>query len=1005
MVFLLPLQGAHAAGPTVTSSVTSATVGSSITLTGVGFASGAAVGISTILGTATVTWLTAGSCATTNGGTGTADSLDATVGGHKCLTTNAAGAFVTMVTVPALTGGAQTISVTDGVNTPATTSITIKSSISITTHATGKAFSSGYPEATNSVDIALTGFGALDSITLTTTSAFSSTATTTGTASSVGSLTLGTDAVTVADTTGGSKTITATGSSTLSATTSFTILPWVAFYNTLNGGTTFSFLGTAPTSLYVAGHGFANTAVTGGSITLSGVATSHSSFTPDSTGQFGVGGGSHILLSPTANVPFGSVSVVIQGNTFSWAAGNIQQGTAVSATPVLGGILVSSITSGGTGIASLSSSSLAFGSTVAVFGYGYTAAKAITVSVANLPGLTIGAAAGTTQTATSDTHGAFFETTTAGTLTDIGAGTYSVAVADGGFDSSISPSYTVTQVVTTTFGDSGVPFATAINYMSAGLTVSVHGFSTTATSVAVTAGGATLATITPTNCPTLATNGGCVGSAVTTPDLASQEWTATATDGTNSATTTFSVQPLVNFNGGNDALTQNSGTAGTVTSLRTIGSGATGFGVHGLKASTTYSINDGIIGATGTNNLGSSFTTTATGGIPIPGDQFTVPAGTTGIQILTLVTGGVDALWGSCIGIIGYACQPTSSLAGNPAGQYGDMLFSESASILASPTVANVGQKFSISATGLSAGTVYEETLSLAAGAGNAVGQIYGFFTSNSVGSIPAGTSITMPPAATIALGNCGTATYAEQGTPFYVHLSTASEYPGAEDGEGQVVLAGSISLNMTTAPPGHAVNLVATGLGDGCTYDVIFNYGTNPQATAYTGTLIGAFSASSLGSTPGSGVTVTVPSSAIAGTTNVIQLIRLGGPALGVLSVPGSLTVGSVSTTSCNTTSCIVANGQSTQTIQGAYQGISSSFTNNSNAPVTAFVYAVVHNALGQTVDISTATVSAPAGGSVTAFNALFGLPPGTYSVSIFVTSSAGAAISSTSTVSVTIP
>ena len=99
-----------------------------------------------------------------------------------------------------------------------------------------------------------------------------------------------------------------------------------------------------------------------------------------------------------------------------------------------------------------------------------------------------------------------------------------------------------------------------------------------------------------------------------------------------------------------------------------------------------------------------------------------------------------------------------------------------------------------------------------------------------------------------------------------------------------------------------------------------------------------------------------------------------------------------------------MTASGSSTQTNQGAYKGVSSTFTNNSNAPVTAFVYAVVHNALGQTVDISTATITASAGGSATAFNALFGLPPGTYSVTIFVTSSSGTAISGTSTVSVTI-
>jgi hypothetical protein len=62
------------------------------------------------------------------------------------------------------------------------------------------------------------------------------------------------------------------------------------------------------------------------------------------------------------------------------------------------------------------------------------------------------------------------------------------------------------------------------------------------------------------------------------------------------------------------------------------------------------------------------------------------------------------------------------------------------------------------------------------------------------------------------------------------------------------------------------------------------------------------------------------------------------------------------------------------------------------------------VHNALGQTVDISTATITASAGGSATSFNVLFGLAPGTYTVTVFVTSSSGTAISVSTPVTVTI-
>jgi hypothetical protein len=224
----------------------------------------------------------------------------------------------------------------------------------------------------------------------------------------------------------------------------------------------------------------------------------------------------------------------------------------------------------------------------------------------------------------------------------------------------------------------------------------------------------------------------------------------------------------------------------------------------------------------------------------------------------------------------------------------------------------------------------------------------------------------------------------------------------------GQFVLAASAFNNMTTAPAGHSVTINAHGLnGGGAVYNVIFNYALNALGSSYTGTTVGVVAPSTTGAGT---VNWTIPPGTQPGTYPVQLVITSVGTSTlaagkAVLDVPLSITVGTVSTTSCNTTSCVAVSG-STFTAQGAYNGISSSFTNNSNQPVTAFAYAVVHNALGQTVDISTATLSnVAAGGSATAFNVLFGLAPGTYSVTIFVTSSAGTAISSTSTVSVTIP
>jgi len=137
-------------------------------------------------------------------------------------------------------------------------------------------------------------------------------------------------------------------------------------------------------------------------------------------------------------------------------------------------------------------------------------------------------------------------------------------------------------------------------------------------------------------------------------------------------------------------------------------------------------------------------------------------------------------------------------------------------------------------------------------------------------------------------------------------------------------------------------------------------------------------------------------------GQSYTVELQPVGGTTAAIASPP-SLIVNSVST-SCNSTSCVAASSPPTTTTIGNNKAVQTSFTNNSNAPVTAIVYAVVHNALGQTVLYTTATITAPAGGSATAYDVLFGLAPGTYSVTVFATSTGGTAISTTYTTSVTI-
>jgi len=1022
MVFLLPASPVHAASPTVTLSTissgaltaaTSGTVGSVIVVTGSGFNPASTITITTTVGTTTVSWLSAGGASTT------APAYDSLVVAGK-LTTTASGNFQVEVLVPNLPGGAQTVTVSDGVNT-GTATFTIKSAVIVTFAAANF----GFPEEGVTPSIVVTGFGSGESVSVST-PMFTTATFTCATGSSLG--TFGTSpncgaGTIVADQTGGSKTITATGlTSGLTATATFTVNPWVAFYNAVTGAaadkTTFSFIGTAPTSIIIEAHGLPAAAIPANSITVGGVTANHASVTPGTTGTvYG------LVASPSANVPFGLDSVVIAGQTFNYASGNIALGsitTGVVVTPNTnapwGGALISSIIGSATttGVASTDASAYKPGSTtvsltspapqtsqIGFFGYGFVPAAAggvlsiaspsagagYSTAVAYSAGN--GGVGGANGAGKPDANGAFFATAVLGdtpwssAVTPTTASSYAATVTQAGTAPAniLSPSFGVT-VWTSAPTVASVDFATATS-------VTGHGFSAGETLTlkvggTATTGGAATCT---------AANGFCTLTG-TVADIAGGSQSVTVTGGSSGQTAisgTVTVNAIVSKNGA-QAILPNTGSAGTTAVLRT---GST-YGVHGLLANTAYNLVwNSISGST----IVGTFTSTATGGIPVPGVQFTVPSDSSGIHILDIQTAaGASALFGSAV--LG---DVVPSIAGYSTA-YGDMLFSNTATLQTTPSVASIGSPEGLSGNGLAAGSqyiVYLSSTGLCPVASQVAQPALGSFTSTGAGAVPSGTSLTLT----------DTPTTTETGTVENFVVQTAATY-GVVGGSiaacGQFVLAASAADNATSEPAGHAVTLTAHGLnGGGAVYDVVFNYALNALGNGYTGETVGVVAPSSTGAAT---VTWNVPAGT-APNTYAVQLVlsSVGTSTLkagtAVLNVPLTMTVGSVSITSCNTTSCMAVNGQPTQTTQGAYNGVSSQFTNNSNAPVTGFVYAVVHNALGQTVDISTATITAPAGGTVSAFNALFGLAPGTYSVTLFVTSSAGTAISGTSTVSVTIP
>ena len=107
---------------------------------------------------------------------------------------------------------------------------------------------------------------------------------------------------------------------------------------------------------------------------------------------------------------------------------------------------------------------------------------------------------------------------------------------------------------------------------------------------------------------------------------------------------------------------------------------------------------------------------------------------------------------------------------------------------------------------------------------------------------------------------------------------------------------------------------------------------------------------------------------------------------------------------TSCPVGACWTEIDPPVYAALGPYQSVEISYVNGINATVTGIMFMVVHNYLGQTVEISTATLTLAAGANGTAYPIAFGLAAGQYSATLFVTSTSGVAISEATTASFTV-
>jgi len=202
-------------------------------------------------------------------------------------------------------------------------------------------------------------------------------------------------------------------------------------------------------------------------------------------------------------------------------------------------------------------------------------------------------------------------------------------------------------------------------------------------------------------------------------------------------------------------------------------------------------------------------------------------------------------------------------------------------------------------------------------------------------------------------------------------------------------------------------VTLTASGLANGQLYNIVFNYAViNANGVTFTGAIIGGI----VGTSDGSGsASITIPSATQAG-TYVIQLTLPAGAdancvssnSIGCVALvnPPTFTVGGVSTGSKGFT----ITGTASQLTLGTTPFLSVSYSNGNTVSVTGIVTASIANSLGQTVDITTATITPAGSGTATAYLDLAGLASGTYTVTFFAISVGGGSLSAPSTASVTV-
>lgn len=820
----------------------------------------------------------------------------------------------------------------------------------------------------------------------------------------------------IGETTAGSKTFTAVGgTSGVTATRSFTINPTIAVYSSQTSTTQVSIPAGAPNTAYVELHGFAN-AETISSATIGGGTASFGSVTTSTSGSYGVGGGAHLALLYTNSLSYGLTSITITGSktgtvTFNAANGNVINPYAATGTtsPNADGtlnllntpILASTGQASGTSIVAFDSSSGSAGGTLTLYLTGWGASTTMVLSAGassgvkfGTTGLAVDAGTGTSTSGNFDANGAMVVKVT---VPDAFRGSHTIAVTAASGATNPGTAWTVKPLLyffTYNNSDDAAGYAAFTNAGTAStygrVLVSGSGFgadTSTSESLSLTIG----THVVDASFISSVSSGNFSRTAISTglPDLAAGSYKVTASGATTGDNATgidyYSATQLIstvtdlvvvsNFYLPS-ALSAISVTQGRAVVLQTSSTSGSE-GIHGLKPSSSYEVR--LDGPTGT--LLTTFTSTSGGAVPA-GTQFVVPAASSGVHIIDIVQSGASVVIGKTVNLqaIGSTTLEEST--------YGKLFINLSGSITVNPSAGNAGSVVTIGGTGLAASTSYSVQL-----ASNGIA--YASFTTTSSGAIPAGVSFTFP---AIAIGGDTTA---ELGRSFTINLlNTATNNV---DSTGTFLLQAHLTVAPSTAAPSASVKASATGLKASIGYNIVWDAALNSNGLT-TGTIVGSFTSGGDGTGSSN---FTIPAAAASGSHSVSLLrtnqslgatgitFRLVTPATVTVSIGGAVLQG---------TSTLTASGAATQINLSGAPALQITYNNNVASAVTGIVYAVVHNAAGQTVYYTTATITPGAGATVTAYLILAGLPSGTYSVTLFAVTPSGVAISATSTATATI-